>query len=365
MTTPRSAIPPLLKQLNERTVLETIRSAAPISRAEISRQAGISKPTVSLALQSLLESGLVRETEPEVGRPRYGAVFFEAVPDAALVLGVDIGARFLRGAICDLSGAVRARQDVELPDVEVGKALDTITKLRTSLVDASGLPAHLIDSAVVGVPAVVDDETGRLSMATNVPGLEGGDFRTDLVERLDLPVTLDNDINLAARGEQWRGVARGIEDFVFLSVGTGLGAGLVLRGELHRGRNGAAGEVDLVASGRADEIDPCAAAVAELTAQLAAEGVETQLTAPSTRARSSARPGRATRSGGPSWKTKRAGSRCTSRRLPPSRTSRWSCSAAASARTGTCSSIRSGDCSPSGCRSRRASRCRASATRQC
>jgi predicted NBD/HSP70 family sugar kinase len=280
VTTRRSAIPPLLKQLNERTVLETIRSAAPISRAEISRQAGISKPTVSLALQSLLESGLVRETEPEVGTPRYGAVFFEAVPDAALVLGLDIGARFLRGAICDLSGAVRARQDVELPDVEVGKALDTITKLRTSLVDASDLPAHLIDSAVVGVPAVVDDETGRLSMATNVPGLEGSDFRTDLVERLDLPVTLDNDINLAARGEQWRGVARGIEDFVFLSVGTGLGAGLVLRGELHRGRNGAAGEVDLVASGRADEIDPCAAAVAELTARLAAEGVETRLTPP-------------------------------------------------------------------------------------
>jgi predicted NBD/HSP70 family sugar kinase len=280
VATRRSAIPPLLRQLNERTVLETIRSAAPISRAEISRQAGISKPTVSLALQSLLESGLVRETEPEVGTPRYGAVFFEAVPDAALVLGLDIGARFLRGAICDLSGAVRARQDVELPDVEVGKALDTITKLRTSLVDASDLPAHLIDSAVVGVPAVVDDETGRLSMATNVPGLEGSDFRTDLVERLDLPVTLDNDINLAARGEQWRGVARGIEDFVFLSVGTGLGAGLVLRGELHRGRNGAAGEVDLVASGRADEIDPCAAAVAELTARLAAEGVETRLTPP-------------------------------------------------------------------------------------
>jgi len=280
MTRPRSAIPPLLKQLNERTVLDTIRSAAPISRAEISRQAGISKPTVSLALQSLLDAGLVRETEPEPGRPRYGAVFFEPVPDAALVLGLDIGARFLRGAICDLSGSVRARQDVELPNVEVGKALDTITKLRASLVEASGLPSELVDSAVVGVPAVVDELTGRLSMATNVPGLEGRDFRTDLVERLGLPVMLDNDINLAARGEQWLGVARGIDDFVFLSVGTGLGAGLVLRGKLHRGRNGAAGEVDLVASGRADEIDPCAAAVSELAARLAAEGAETQLKPP-------------------------------------------------------------------------------------
>jgi predicted NBD/HSP70 family sugar kinase len=276
----RAAIPPLLKHLNERTVFETIRSSAPISRAEISRRAGISKPTVSLALQSLLDAGLVRETDAEPGRPRYGAVFFEPVPDAALVLGLDLGARFLRGAICDLAGTVRARQDVELRNVEVDSALEAIAKLRTSLVEASGLPDHLLDSAVVGVPAAVDDATGQLSMATNVPGLEGRDFRADLVERLGLPVTLDNDINLAARGEQWRGVAAGVEDFVFLSVGTGLGAGLVLRGELHRGRNGAAGEVDLVASGRADEIDPCAAAVSALAARLAAEGVPTRLVQP-------------------------------------------------------------------------------------
>jgi predicted NBD/HSP70 family sugar kinase len=276
----RAAIPPLLKHLNERTVFEAIRSAAPISRAEISRRAGISKPTVSLALQSLLDAGLVRATDAEPGRPRYGAVFFEPVPDAALVLGLDLGARFLRGAICDLAGTVRARQDVELRNVEVGSALEAIAKLRTSLVEASGLPEHLLDSAVVGVPAAVDHATGQLSMATNVPGLEGRDFRADLVERLGLPVTLDNDINLAARGEQWRGVAAGVEDFIFLSVGTGLGAGLVLRGELHRGRNGAAGEVDLVASGRTDEIDPCAAAVSALAARLAGGGAPTRLVPP-------------------------------------------------------------------------------------
>ena len=74
------ATPPLLKHLNERTVLETIRSGAPISRAEISRRAGISKPTVSLALQSLVGDGLVREAATAPGGPSYGAVFFEPVP---------------------------------------------------------------------------------------------------------------------------------------------------------------------------------------------------------------------------------------------------------------------------------------------
>src|SRR5436305_272676 len=84
------AIPPLLKNLNERTVLETIRAGAPISRAEISRRAGISKPTVSLALQSLLDAELVRETSHDPRRPTYGAVYSEPVPDAALVLGFDL-----------------------------------------------------------------------------------------------------------------------------------------------------------------------------------------------------------------------------------------------------------------------------------
>src|SRR5213592_4763960 len=139
-TRPARAIPPLLKHLNERTVLETIRARAPVSRAEISRLAGISKPTVSLALQSLLEARLVREAKAEPGRPSYGAVFFEPVPDAAFVLGLDLGARFLRGAICDLRGELRAREDVELRRKEFAYVVEAIAALRESLCEQAGLP---------------------------------------------------------------------------------------------------------------------------------------------------------------------------------------------------------------------------------
>src|SRR2546421_5450655 len=107
------AIPAMLRALNERTVLEAIRADAPISRAEISRRVGISKPTVSLALKSLLDAGLVRELDGTTYKGRYGATLFESVPEARLVLGLDMGARFLRGAICDLHGEGRARQGVE------------------------------------------------------------------------------------------------------------------------------------------------------------------------------------------------------------------------------------------------------------
>jgi predicted NBD/HSP70 family sugar kinase len=264
----KPAIPPLLKDLNERTVLDTIRAGAPISRAEISRRAGISKPTVSLALQSLLEAGIVREATEEPGGPSYGAVFFEPVPEAALILGFDLGARFLRGAVCDLVGTIRARQDVELPVRGAKAALEAIGSLRASLVEASGLADEFVDGVVVGVPGVVADG-GRIELALNVPGLEEFDVAGELAARLELPVTLENDINLAALGEQWSGVARGVDDFVFISIGTGLGAGLVLRGELHRGHNGAAGELDYALGSLGTELDPCAGAVVALAETLA------------------------------------------------------------------------------------------------
>jgi predicted NBD/HSP70 family sugar kinase len=281
MTVRRPATPPLLKRLNEEAVLETIRAGAPISRAEISRRAGISKPTVSLALQALLEAGLVREASDSPDGPSYGAVYFEPIAEAALVLGVDVGARFLRGAISDLSGVVRARQDVEFGGANVDRALGAISGLRDDLLAAAGLSAELIDDVVVGIPGVVEAKTGVVRLAANIPGLDGRPFGTELSTRLGCPVTVENDVNLAALGEGRRGVAQGVDDFVFLSVGTGLGAGLVLRGDLQRGHHGAAGELDYVSAGLDQDLDPCAAALTLTAERLArAHGAQTRLATP-------------------------------------------------------------------------------------
>ena len=273
------ATSPLLKRLNEETVLDTIRAGAPISRAEISRRAGISKPTVSLALQALLAAGLVREASDAPSGPRYGAVYFEPVAEAALVLGVDLGARFLRGVLCDLTGAVRARQDVELLGADAGAALDAIVELRDALARTAGLSPQLIDEVVVGIPGVVEQASGEVALAANIPGLDGRRYAHELRERLGVNVTVENDVNLAALGERRHGIAQGVDDFMFLSVGTGLGAGLVLRGELHRGHHGAAGELDYVPAGLEHDIDPCAAALSEIARRAAADA-PTSLAAP-------------------------------------------------------------------------------------
>src|SRR5205807_2060105 len=115
----------------------------------------------------------------------------------------------------------------------------------------------------------------------NIPGLEGRPFGDELKVRLGTAVTLENDINLAAVGEHWAGVAQGVDDFAFLSVGTGMGMGLVLAGELHRGKHGAAGEVDWALAGLGDEVDPSAEGVAALAARLASDrSIRTSLVPP-------------------------------------------------------------------------------------
>jgi predicted NBD/HSP70 family sugar kinase len=261
------ATPPLLKQLNERAVLEAIRGGAPISRAEIARRTGISKPTVSLALRALLGQGVVRETDPDPGRPHYGAVFFEPVPEAALVLAVDVGTRFIRAALGDLAGNVRSRRDIPFIGTDLDSTIAAVALLCEELVE-TGNGARM-DGAVVGVPGVVDPVDGSVSLASNAAGIEGVKFAGRLEDALGVAVQLENDINLAALGEQWRGVARGVDDFLFLSVGTGMGAGLVLHGELHRGRNGAAGELDYAYAGVEEDVDPSAEALSRLAARVA------------------------------------------------------------------------------------------------
>src|SRR5262245_46804420 len=182
----RRATPPLLRALNERTVLDAIREAEPISRAEISRRSGISKPTLSLALRSLLDAGLVREAERGPDGPGYGAVYFEPVSEAALVLGLDLGARFVRGAVCDLRGTIRARQDVELAVADVEGATEATARLRDSLLEAAALDPELLDSVVVGVPGVVAGD-GTLRLIENVSGLEGRPSQANCGRRSNFP----------------------------------------------------------------------------------------------------------------------------------------------------------------------------------
>jgi predicted NBD/HSP70 family sugar kinase len=275
--TETKAVPALLRALNERTVLDAVRASGPVSRAEVARQTGISRPTVSLVLRSLLEDGLVRETDRDPDRPHYGATYYEADPEAALVLGVDFGAHAVRTAICDLNGELRAREEIRSRG-SVTERIGVLASSCRSLLRTSKLPADLLENAVVAVPAVVSPEDGKVSSA-DLQGLGSGSLREQLEQALRVPVRLENDVNLAAIAEQRNGVAQGVGDFAFLLVGAGLGAAVVLDWKLYRGHNGAAGELDAVRGGRPDDVDPCAAAISKFAADAAA-GKDTALEPP-------------------------------------------------------------------------------------
>ena len=268
----RPATSSTLKEINLRTVLDVIRTAPPVSRAEIARRTGISKPTVSALLQDLLEMGLVSETVREELGPTYGALFFAPRPEAAHVLALDVGARRLRGAVADLEGVVHIRRDVPVEGMDAHQVVGTAAALAEELCAEAGINRSALQHAAIGVPGVVDRRDGRIWQATNVPALDGFLARDAFEKALALPVTVENDIHLAALGEQRHGTGGSTgtdaESFVFLSVGTGVGAGLILHGELHRGFAGAAGELDCALEPETfDDNDPCAVAILQFAAR--------------------------------------------------------------------------------------------------
>ena len=173
----------------------------------------------------------------------------------------------MRTAVADVTGAIRAREDVVTADLTTDGLLAMIPDVARRMVEAAGVAYDRLAGAVVGVPGVVDPRTGAVSLAENVPGLEGEPVAQRLQTSLEVPVKVLNDVNLAAIGERDHGAGVGVPSFVFVSVGTGLGAGVIVNGELLAGSHGAAGELDLlrpVASGS----DPSAPAILAYAAEV-------------------------------------------------------------------------------------------------
>lgn len=154
-------------------------------------------------------------------------------------VGIDLGGSKIRGAIATADGKIHA-ESTERTDLHGGtRVLDQIHRMVEDLQHSSGVTAQRV---AVGSPGVMDAE-GRFQLSFNIDDLAELALADELHGRLRVPVIVENDVNVAALGEQWQGVGRGHSNFAVLSVGTGLGMGLVLNGHLHRGARGFAGEI--------------------------------------------------------------------------------------------------------------------------
>src|SRR3954468_19452947 len=235
--------PRLLRAINERTLLDRLTRSGPASRAQLARETGLSKPTVSLALGNLERAGLVRalgHISPARGRT---AVLYGPDPTAAYVLGIDIGRAWLRLAAADLGGQIVARRDVRNRARSAPALVREVSAVAHDLIGTAGVTWDQVAHTVVGGPGVYDPDSGRLRHAPNLPGWSRPGLMSALREALPHSVELDNDANLAALGERAYGQGREASNFVYLWVGTGIGLGIVLDGALYRGAFGAPGEV--------------------------------------------------------------------------------------------------------------------------
>ncbi|GAA4367414.1 ROK family transcriptional regulator [Nocardioides caricicola] len=250
-----------LRENNRRAITTLLASEGPMSRADLARATGLSRTTVSSLVSELIAHDHVVETADR-GRPHKGGsgrppLLVTLSTPGGGVAGVDIGHRHVRVAVADRSGAVLA-EDTAAVDVDEdgGAALDRAARMVRQSLRVAGLARANLHAVGMCVPAPLDRRSASIRTGI-LPGWRQLSPAEELHRRLDVPVFADNDANLGALAELTRGVARGVADVVYVKVASGLGAGIVLGGRLHRGATGIAGELGHVQIGEDGQVCRC------------------------------------------------------------------------------------------------------------
>ncbi|MFJ5230977.1 ROK family protein [Kitasatospora sp. NPDC088391] len=236
----------LLRRINAAVTLRSLRDGAAVTLTQLVGDTGLSRPTVEGVIEGLLESGLVAEVEhvQESGRQRgRPARWFRFRAEAGHVLGIEIGVHDLRVVLADLAGQILAGHAKSVD--EAMEAEERLTLVRTTVAEVlrkAGVSRDSLWEVAVGTPGVVDRE-GTVRLGTAMPGWTGLDLGARLRRSFRCPVVIENDANLAAIAEHWKGSAVGKGDVVFVMAGLSPGAGSLIGGRLHRGHGGAAGEI--------------------------------------------------------------------------------------------------------------------------
>lgn len=231
----------LLRSMNERAVLESIHTAGSIARNDLAARTGLSKQTITLALNSLIKGGVVVEAGRLQGRTGPAAALYRVDPRCGLAIGVDVGSQYVRAAITDIEGTTLA-STIARARRRTGTLVAQVRQLSADVSGQVGAELDAVSHVVVGLPAAIRPDGEQLLLGGSLPRAGRG-LVAGLRAAIPVPVTVENDINLAAVGEQAHGHGRQVDDFVFLSLGTGPGLGIVVGGQLRRGASGLAGEI--------------------------------------------------------------------------------------------------------------------------
>lgn len=226
-----------------RQVLRVLLDGPALTRPELAARTGLSKPTISEAVRRLEDTGVVGATGVRRGQPGRVPVYYGLAPGAGFVVAVDIGGDNLRVRAADLLGNELAACRRATPTDGAATAIRATIEMITDVLAEAGTAHGGLRALVMSAPGVVHVDGRTVSAAYNL-GEDGPfDLVTPIERAVGGPVEVDNNVNMAALGERWRGHGVDVPTFAFVAVGAGIGMGLVHRGELVRGAHGAAGEV--------------------------------------------------------------------------------------------------------------------------
>jgi len=228
---------------NYRLILKLIKNYGPISRTELAKKANVSGPTVSKIIDHFMELELVKEgkpTESSGGRKPIPLIFNSR---AGYVLGIDVGGTNIKAALADLDGEIADRYN--LASEELGtkqEAINNLASFINDIIEKNNFNKDKIIRIGLVVPGVTDIFSGIVSNAPAF-GWQNIKIKELLEDKLEIPVSIENDVNAAAFAEKEIGNGKDYSNLIFMSIGTGIGLGLILNNELYRGSNFAAGEV--------------------------------------------------------------------------------------------------------------------------
>ncbi len=249
MSYPRTITAQDMRSINRSAILELIRREGPISRTAISQRLDVSLPTVMRVVDELVREDLVRpqaSTEWTGGRRRSLLKFN---PERQVVIGVDLGGTKMFGAIADLAGNILDEAEIDRRGTDGEESFQRLTELIDALLSSREIKGRRVRGIGIGAPGVTQHGEGIVTWAYS---LKWKDYplKAKLVERYGLPIAVDNDVNLAALGELWFGAGQNTSNIVFLTIGTGIGAGIIIDGALYRGAHEASGEIGNMLPGR-------------------------------------------------------------------------------------------------------------------
>lgn len=240
MAAKRPGTPRLLRELNDRAALDLLVAQGPLTRAQIGERTGLSKVTASQLLSRLEDHGLVEVVGSQAGGRGPNAALYAVVPSSAYVAGLEVGPDGVTAGVADITGAVAAQVTVDPNGAD--DPVKTVHSAVAKACRSAKVALSKLHSFVIGTPGVVDPASGDVQFSFDLPAWHEGvlaALRTDLRR----PVTIENDVNLAAIAERAYGAAQGSDDFALMWLDRGMGMSVMLGGRLHRGRSGGAGEI--------------------------------------------------------------------------------------------------------------------------